>query len=308
MLHGCPSGQLCLEIDGSAECTSDWCHPGSPVCEGTVLTVCADNGYDHVPGGTDCALSGQVCSAARGACRELICEPNLKWCSDAGDVVGCDPEGTSVHLIAECANDQVCRTDTVACAAIVCAAESPACDGEVATLCRSDGAGFVGNGTDCAANGMFCDQGVCAAEQICPPNGFVCSGGDIYRCSPRGGAMSLVQDCDDAQHCYVWYDTARCALDVCTPGAPACNGSFLATCLADGSGPSAGGVDCAATGQNCDAAAAECRDVICTPGATACQDGDLFECSSSGTSWHLYIDCGEQSYCDDALVGCVPLP
>lgn len=60
----CASNQYCNPV--STFCEAHVCPPNQPVCNGDLATTCNANGSGYVSGGTNCASSGQTCSA--GAC------------------------------------------------------------------------------------------------------------------------------------------------------------------------------------------------------------------------------------------------
>jgi hypothetical protein len=62
----CTSTQYCDSSTTVATCKAQICTPGQPACNGTVSTTCNAAGSGYTGTGTDCAATGEVCSA--GAC------------------------------------------------------------------------------------------------------------------------------------------------------------------------------------------------------------------------------------------------
>jgi len=90
--------------------------------------------------------------------------------------------------------------------------------------------------------------------------------------------------------------SSYCLLDKCTAGAAVCNGTLATACQSDGSGPVAGGTDCAATNQICEAGA--CKSVMCTSGALTCQGEAVYACNANGTGTVLSKTCLAAEFCD----------
>jgi hypothetical protein len=96
-----------------------------------------------------------------------------------------------------------------------------------------------------------------------------------------------------------------CLADVCTAGAPVCNGDLLSTCAADGSGPADAGKSCGA-GKTCYGGA--CKAVICTPDALQCSAGNVQICQQKGTVWSAYATCDASTFCNELAtpIACAP--
>ena len=92
----CVGDQVCLD----AACRDPICDPGTSVCEGDVLQVCADNGVDLTE--QDCTQLMAYCDAESPACVDWVCDPDDgRFCQD-GDTYGCNERGTAVELLERC--------------------------------------------------------------------------------------------------------------------------------------------------------------------------------------------------------------
>jgi hypothetical protein len=77
-----------------------------------VLTTCNATGSGTVPGGTDCAQSGQVCTP--DGCKTPICVPNQDYC-DADTVKHCSDDGLSATVVDTCVAGETCTAATCVC-------------------------------------------------------------------------------------------------------------------------------------------------------------------------------------------------
>lgn len=99
----CSESESC---DAAKEgCVTAVCSPGSSICNGNLVTTCNAQGSGPVPGGEDCAATGDVC--VLGECLAKVCEPKLKFCV-SGNVWLCNDSGTSSAPFALCAEGQPC--------------------------------------------------------------------------------------------------------------------------------------------------------------------------------------------------------
>lgn len=285
---------------GSATCQPDVCSQGLTVCEGNVARKCNADGSGFESGGTDCAALGQACYL--GQCLPQICTPGDRHCF-AGSVYSCLDNGTRRLLYSTCYSTYYCddSVEMAVCRPRVCTPGQPYCNGEVAGTCDALGAGpLAGSTTDCAAlSGQACSLGVCLPK-VCSGT-YGCSQGNPRTCIANGTAFGTLQDtCQTTEHCV---DNARyCATDVCTQGAPACNGNIATTCNADGSGYLAGGTDC---GDNQRCVSGTCLPVICTANTYFCDGGNVYRCGSDGTTSSLFSACSAAQYCQEGLSYCL---
>src|SRR6188768_347495 len=114
----------------------------------------------------------------------------------------------------------------------------------------------------------------------CTPGTERCSGQAILRCDESGTRETIVESCP--AECRAEGSVASCVAGGCAADSAVCDGSIATKCKRDGSGPLAGGTDCALTQHFCVAGA--CRDTLCTAGTKSCQGGDLYLCAEDGQS------------------------
>jgi hypothetical protein len=181
----------------------------------------------------------------------------------------------------------------------VCKAGARSCDGLNVKVCNDDGTAFVTEKT--CLSSQTCADGACA-ETSCVPNTKHCKDGSVWKCDSTGGGSTLSQTCAKSQFCREADDSATCSDQACKAGEKLCDGDIATTCEADGSGPKATGVDCAATKQTCYEGA--CQDTDCTPGMKVCQDGDVYLCAKNGSDTTLLADCQTGTVCDGEKLAC----
>ncbi len=156
----CGSGFYCgLGAGSVAACLPTVCAPGQPICDGKLATTCKADGSGYVSGGSDCSVSGKVCSA--GVCVSGVCNPAFATFCDGNIAKSCDNNGTSSSVLQTCGAGQYCYMG--ACASQVCAPGSPLCLGSTATVCNSQGSGGAAGGIDCATSSKICKDGACIA-------------------------------------------------------------------------------------------------------------------------------------------------
>jgi hypothetical protein len=242
---------LCEAAAGA--CRHERCEPSLPVCDGNVATTCNDRGTGYTGARVDCGSTGEACVG--GACEQRLCAPEAYFCHD-GDVHRCDKWGGGSVVEDACADFEHCTPGVDRCRFDVCTSGSPMCSGDVATVCKAEGSGAMGAGTDWRQSGQICRLGTCQST-TCTPNERFCSGGHVRVCNASGSASAPFETCEASEFCF---DSAlaHCRADICDASGPACSDERLAICNADGSGYVAVGDDCAVTGQVCDLSAA-CR-------------------------------------------------
>lgn len=171
--HGVTSSLSQDCIDGSqhcapyyyvntAYCTYNNCTPGAPMCNGNVLSKCADDGSGIAPGGNDCG--DQTCSD--GACRPKVCAPQEYFCED-GDLAYCYWGGLEYGIIETCGTHAKCgdQGSTAACLPYGCAPGDAACFGNKIGICSADGRGLESVTQNCASSGDICSSSIsCGAS------------------------------------------------------------------------------------------------------------------------------------------------
>jgi hypothetical protein len=182
----------------------------------------------------------------------------------------------------------------------LCQAGSRRCDGLNIKVCNDDGSAETIEKT-CLPS-QSCADGECTGT-ACVPNTKFCKGGAIWKCDGTGDGSTLSQQCAAGLFCREDDEGgATCSTKACTPGEAVCNEDLATTCKADGSGPTPGGTDCAATKQSC--YRGSCKDVACTNGMRVCQHDDVYLCSDNGTGMTLLADCQANEVCDGMLGAC----
>ncbi|MBM4343654.1 MAG: hypothetical protein FJ100_09790 [Deltaproteobacteria bacterium] len=137
------------------------------------------------------------------------------------------------------------------------------------------------------------------AAPACLPGPATCaSAHSVLVCGADGVAQTLL--CGPAQLCVA----GKCKMQLCKPGATACDGAKVAAC--DATGTAVQWVkDCAAQGLLCENAV--CAPKVCDAGTKHCA-GDVAEvCSPVGTAWLTVADCAVAgAVCK--LGACAPIP
>lgn len=175
----CTVDEFCSESSGNAQCLPDLCKEGQPLCEGTVLRMCAPDGSRIETGGTDCAATGKACEA--GSCRPIVCTPGEESCSGQ-TARHCNALGTALTTQLCTAAEYCYVSITSQCLPDVCAQGTFICDQNVATNCALDGSGFAGSRTDCSVGKDTCRDGYCWGFDDAP----VVMGGAEYVGLPVG--------------------------------------------------------------------------------------------------------------------------
>jgi hypothetical protein len=182
-----------------------------------------------------------------------------------------------------------------------CSPGARRCDGSAVKVCNADGTAEAVQET-CEAP-KSCSEGLCV-ETTCVPNTKFCKDGAIWKCDSTGGGSALATMCGPGQFCLMDDEDAECSDTSCIAGELMCDGDVATKCKADGSGPVAGGVDCAKNKQVC--YLGKCQDATCVAGEKVCQQNDVYLCSGSGTSMALLADCQATEVCDSKLGTCRP--
>lgn len=273
----------------AGQCRPRTCFATQPVCEGNVATFCKQDGSGGEPGGTDCDLSGEACF--NGTCQAKLCTG--AYSCQGSTLKRCVSNGTALSPQAECNFATLCDATAGKCIQPTCTPGAFVCDGTVATRCKADGSGYQPGGEDCSASNQVCDGGGCLPKG-CTPGATFCQGGSPQKCGASGATYEPTDTCQTFEYCSE--TSTVCQADLCKAGAAVCNGNLATTCQSDGSGPLAGGVDCAATSKVCENGA--CVAVSCTPGVLSCQGEAVYQCNAKGTGTTLYDSCSLAEFCD----------
>lgn len=171
----------------------------------------------------------------------------------------------------------------------ICVPDEPACDGNKATSCNSDGTGYLPGGVKCSST-QTCLAGACENVE-CTPSARFCSGATVRQCADNGLSSEEVAPCASGEYCDS--ESASCKTGVCAPNAPACNGAVATQCNASGSGYVAGGTAC--DGQTtCEAG--QCVPWVCPkPGESYCQAQSVKSCAANGLSSEILSTCVDQT-------------
>lgn len=170
-------------------------------CQGTIADRCSTPGDNYLPPLFDCALLGMTCSNAMCELPASAPDCTADHC-DGDTLVLCRPRegGDQGELRVDCPSGNTCVSDGSAAACMPpmnsCAAESAACEGNVAVWCIENGGSLVEIRSDCGAAGRVCMPDARGVAR-CMPTGT--------ECTPAGDGPS----------------TARCdgnTLEVCVEG------------------------------------------------------------------------------------------
>jgi hypothetical protein len=286
----CPPGSTCAEGDAGPAC-EDWiCTPSATGCETpTRLQVCSSDGLTLST--IDCAEADGACEY--GACVDVVCTPAEYSCVNGTSML-CNTAGTRLDPIATCAISTFCSATSGTCEVDVCVAGQPACDGNVATVCKTDGSGYE-EGTDCEDDEEICWAGQCLPE-VCS-EGTHCFEGDAFQCTNGGTSRTVTDVCSSTEYCSSADEPAQCLPTSCTAGEETCLGDVAGTCNSAGTGLESGSVDCSVSDQAC--FDGECKDIVCI-GNQTCSDGDVHNCNDNGTTIGTLDDnCSESEFCHE---------
>jgi hypothetical protein len=250
----CLLTQFCDSGVSPPVCSALKCTPSAAACNVNVVTTCNSDGSGYVAGGTDCTLTGKVCTNA--TCLPKICEPSAYFCS-GGNVNLCGSTGATSTLVATCFTSQFCKDGLSFCQTDLCTAGTPTCNGDVVATCLPDGSGPGVGGTDCTASAKVCFGGACK-DVVCTDAQRFCKTGSVYLCTSRGTTSQLYATCALSQFCDGTANPAACRADICTANGAACSGETLAVCNADGSGYASSTTDCSASSQVCSLVPSQC--------------------------------------------------
>ncbi len=273
----CPASTACVAGDSGAACQPWVCSPGQASCtsDGKTKRTCADDGLSFSDQ-SDCA-KGTSCIA--GACETITCSPNQLLCKNGSSYV-CSADGTSAMLQQTCDSISFCDDESGRCLTKPCTPGTKTCLDQAIGTCNADGTGY--DRTECALNEV-CSSGACAPA-VCAPNEVYCDSTQVAKqCNASGTAATPLTTCVAGTHCISVTNTyATCGTSSCTPGADMCDGTRATVCEADGSGPAAGGTDCAQVGGTC--SAGQCKTQVCTANQRFCVNNSVYLCSSDGSS------------------------
>jgi hypothetical protein len=297
----CFVNQTCAALQGgsSVACLPWACNPDAVACDQPTNTLrqCATDGLTSALV-DDCGAKNLTCDDA--VCKARVCEAGGLFCSGQ-DLRLCSSTGATSRVQTTCPPNQYCNETSLRCQFRICIPDAPVCNGDVATLCNSNGSGYVGAGTQCTAT-QTCANGACR-DRVCSPSTYYCDGvlGDVRLCAADGLSSTVNRDCDANQFCDQSSGFGTCRNQLCAPNQPACDGNRATTCNAMGSGYASGGTACS-TNQTC--VAGVCQDQVCTPYASFCSAslGEVRRCSADGLSSTLSSNCAGSSYYCDASV------
>jgi len=148
---------------------------------------------------------------------------------------------------------------------------------------------------------QVCQAGSCV-DIVCTPDSTLCVDGNVWQCDSQGLSKALSKDCASDEYCVAQGDSALCSPTQCVANEALCVGQVATSCRADGSGPRAGGEDCAANGEVC--YQGQCLTQGCTPGEKLCEHDDVYLCSMNGTGVMLFEACNDNEACDPNVAQC----
>ena len=275
----CPAIYNCQSV-GVAKtglCVLDVCAQGQGACSNNGNVTCnpIGNGYGSpvaCPGQTTCVAPG-----GKPVCKAWACQPGVNCLGDKA--VECSGDGLEIVKSTDCAaTSQKCVSGS--CKSLVCAPNSPYCEGNAVKQCAADG--LSGAAVETCGASDFCDAGACK-PQVCSPGQPACDGNVIKTCTANGSgfAAGAGQDCG-SQKCV----QGVCKSLVCAPALAFCTGQELKACAADGLS--------ATTTKMCGAAefcsddgkgGAACKPQVCAPGKAACDGNKATTCNASGSGF-----------------------
>lgn len=273
----CTSGYC---VPGESTCQTSLCTPGAVSCDGDRVVTCNSAGSGYVDStAIDCAAQGQVCRAAK--CETQLCTPGRECVGKT--LYECAADGFSRRTLDTCAYNETCSVAYGACIKQLCTPGQPACFGERAGTCSTDGVELLPGSQDCTVLGLRCGSGACK-PQICDPALFgECVGSTAYRCEAHGTELNFSNTCAYYQYCL----NGRCYSDACTANSRSCDGEEVVTCALDGSGWTPTGPDCALSDQVC--LGGSCRARVCDPAQPYTCDGERrVVCNYNGSSTTTY--------------------
>jgi len=294
----CPASQTCQADGDKAQCQPWLCSPGVSTCNEAedAVQVCAADGLSFES--SESCAKGEHCHF--GKCVTGMCEANQLSCKDGNSYL-CAIDGFSLALQASCTATQFCDESSGACRERSCTPGTKMCfAGNVAT-CRTNGGGY--DMTPCPVDQLCVAGGTCKPTLCAPNQSFCSSTNTIAYCDSTGTVINQQVTCNSGAHCGTSSNLAACQGDACTPGSRVCTQSTATVCKADGTGPEAGGTDCAAAGGRC--LNGQCVKLVCKPNQLYC-DGDLsMVCYSDGSGSSTYQNCASFGLrCNPATANC----
>ena len=239
----CAESETCVSNTCRERCTTDsHCLPSGQRCN-VGPNYCVD-----CLGDSDCDASR---NCQQGVCVRDICVEGTTSC-ETGGLVTCNANGSDLGYPVACATRETCLEDSegARCEPWVCTPGYEGCStamGERVVRCSDDGLTEM-ELQDCADTMQLCIGGACT-DAVCEPSARFCAGNTVQQCDTTGMSFYLYQTCTTNQYCNP--ATTTCAVRLCTPNQPACNGNVYTTCNEDGFGYTGTGTDCSTTGQFC---------------------------------------------------------
>ena len=239
VIDECGALERCDPVQGCVPDAPASCTPGQRWCVENEILVCSDGGTSS----TVLSSCPDERPCENGECRPL-CAPGALRCED-GVLWRCDASGAAWAEDVVCGAEQYCDAVTGSCVARSCAPGARSCQNGSAVTCNAMGSAWDGEIVDCAALGQVCEDAGCLPV-VCEPGVAACVDGDIQRCRASGAGYDLEQTCAETQFCSESGAPPSCQPQNCRPDSVMCDLETFTSCALDGSGPVAGGTDCAA--------------------------------------------------------------
>jgi hypothetical protein len=165
--QACASSYYCQTSGSYAYCAYQVCTPDAAACSGTRIGTCKSDGSGVTPGATDCATTGQLCSA--GKCVDQVCTPSTYFCS-SGNAYYCDYTGLIQTLYKTCTTGTHCAMSNgySTCVPTACVPNATACVAEKLGKCATDGMSISSVTTDCSGSTQVCTLQGCASSALDP--------------------------------------------------------------------------------------------------------------------------------------------
>lgn len=311
--RACKDGKVCdRQLGACVACVVDGdCGEGSACVHNACVPTCHSD--------KECLGIGLLCDAALGRCVECVghgdcpeqyfcaagghctldvCEKDQARCNSEHELGTCAAVGDQ-FVGSTCGGDTRCVEDgkTASCVPLTCSPGSTQCSDDLGSLVHCSADGLTIASTEPCPDGQACDAGACHDVQ-CPPNGAVCDENYLYHCNAAGTDLVLDKYCGNGS---CDEETGTCKARVCTPSAPACDGTVATVCAPDGLALLPGGTDCATSDQACYNGA--CAPIVCE-GSYACSGSLLQQCKNNGTALTPVKDCGFAALCDATGAKC----
>lgn len=306
LLGGCHKLFGDYEVVGEPSPPTTLCVAGDLRCVGPFLYTCGQDleSWTYV----DTCSTEAHCRSRDGGCKP--CAPGEHRCEGTKLEV-CD-ESFAWREVEDCLDANACNLNSDSCRP--CVENEHQCQGAALMRCSPELTWVLAqqcaNPTACSvAPGKL--SGSCAPvdPRCTTPQGHVCDGVQLLRCTDAMDRLIPIERCPSAAHCDAatadkQAEAGRLAtcLDRCEAGAIRCVDAEFQRCSAEGAWTPE--MTCASASA-CSAKAGSTGCEPCTSGALECNDGELRRCApKSPGGWETVADCGVARLCNEAAGRC----